>query len=155
MGTVSVIRPGEVQRMSAGTGVRHSEYNASGEEEVHFLQIWVEPDTQNLQPSYDQKAFSDAEKTNRLRLVASGDGREGSITIHRNVDMYASVIEPGVQLQHEFSAGRRGWLQLVRGELDANGATMSAGDGLSIQDTEVLNLRAITPVELLVFEMDR
>ena len=155
MGTVSVIRPGEVQRMSAGTGVRHSEYNASGEEEVHFLQIWVEPDTQNLQPSYDQKAFSDAEKTNRLRLVASGDGREGSITIHRDVDLYASVLEPGVQLQHEFSAGRRGWLQLIRGELDANGATMSAGDGLSIQDTEVLNLRAITPVELLVFDMDR
>jgi redox-sensitive bicupin YhaK (pirin superfamily) len=154
MGNGSVIRPGDVQRMSAGSGVRHSEYNASSEEEVHFLQIWIEPKTLNLQPSYEQKAFSDAEKTNRLRLVGSGSGREGSITIHRDVDLYVGVLEHGVQLQHVFSAGRRGWLQLIRGEVDANSTTLSAGDGLSIQDTEILNLRAITPAELLIFDMD-
>ena len=153
MGTVSTIRPGDIQLMSAGTGVRHSEYNASDEEEVHFLQIWIEPETLNLQPGYEQKAFSDAEKTNRLRLVGSGDGREGSITIHRDADLYAGILEPGVQLQHAFSSGRRGWLQLIRGEIDANGTTLSAGDGLSIQDTETLNLRGITPAEFLVFDM--
>ena len=150
----SVIRPGDVQRMSAGSGFRHSEYNASGEEEAHLLQVWIEPDTLNLQPSYEQKAFSDAEKTNRLRLVGSSNGREGSISIHRDVDLYVGVLEHGVQLQHAFSAGRRGWLQLIRGEVDANGATLSAGDGLSIEDTEILNLRAITPAELLVFDID-
>jgi redox-sensitive bicupin YhaK (pirin superfamily) len=155
MGTVSAIRPGDFQLMSAGSGVRHSEYNASAEEEVHFLQIWVEPDTLNLQPNYEQKAFSDAEKTNRLRLVGSGNGRDGSITIHRDVDLYAGVLEPDVQLQHAFSAGRRGWLQLIRGEVDVDvdGAALSAGDGLSIQDTEILKLRAITSAELLVFDM--
>ena len=153
MGTVSTIRPGDIQLMSAGTGVRHSEYNASDEEEVHFLQIWIEPETLNLQPGYEQKAFSDAEKTNSLRLVGSGDGREGSITIHRDVDLYAGILEPGVQLQHAFSAARRGWLQLIRGEIDANGAKLSAGDGLSIQDTEILNLRGITPADFLVFDM--
>jgi redox-sensitive bicupin YhaK (pirin superfamily) len=153
MGTVSAIRPGDFQLMSAGSGVRHSEYNASAEEEVHFLQIWVEPDTLNLEPNYEQKAFSDAEKTNRLRLVGSGNGRDGSITIHRDVDLYAGVLEPDVQLQHAFSAGRRGWLQLIRGEVDVDGAALSAGDGLSIQDTEILKLRAITSAELLVFDM--
>ena len=153
MGTVSTIRPGDIQLMSAGTGVRHSEYNASDEEDVHFLQIWVEPDTLNLKPSYEQKAFSDAEKTNSLRLVGSRDGREGSITIHQDVDLYAGILEPGVQLQHVFSAARRGWLQLIRGEIDANGAKLSAGDGLSIQDTEILNLRGITPADFLVFDM--
>ena len=153
MGTVSTIRPGDIQLMSAGTGVRHSEYNGSDEEDVHFLQIWVEPDTLNLKPSYEQKTFSDAEKTNSLRLVGSGDGREGSITIHRDVDLYAGMLEPGVQLQHAFSAARRGWLQLIRGEIDANGAKLSAGDGLSIQDTEILNLRGITPADFLVFDM--
>ena len=107
----------------------------------------------NLQPSYEQKAFSDAEKTNRLRLVGSGTGREGSITIHRDVDLYAGLLEPGVQLQQAFSAGRRGWLQVIHGEVDADGVMLSAGDGLSIQDTEILNLRAITATELLVFDM--
>lgn len=154
MGNSAVIRPGDVQRMSAGTGVRHSEYNDSDTEEVHLLQIWIEPSTLGIAPGYEQRAFSEAEKTNRLRLVASGNGREGSITMHRDVDLYASVLEDGIELQHILAAGRRGWLQLIRGEVDVNGARLSAGDGLAIDDTEVLNLRASAAAELLFFDMN-
>ncbi len=122
MGNGSVIRPGDVQRMTAGSGVRHSEYNASDEEDAHFLQIWIEPEALNLPPGYEQKAFGAAEKANRLRLVVSRDGRDGSVSIHRDADIHAGLLESGVTLTHEFAAGRLGWLQVVRGALSANGA---------------------------------
>ncbi len=153
MGNVSVIRPGDVQRMTAGTGVRHSEYNASDEEDAHFLQIWIEPEALNLPPGYEQKAFSAAEKTNRLRLVVSRDGRDGSVSIHRDADIHAGLLESGVSLTHEFAAGRLGWLQVVRGTLTANGLSLQAGDGLSLRDTPTLELQATSESEVLLFDM--
>ena len=153
MGNVSIIRPGDVQRMTAGTGVRHSEYNASDEEDAHFLQIWIEPEALNLPPGYEQKAFSPAEKTNRLRLVASRTGRAGSISIHRDADIHAALLESGVSLTHAFAAGRLGWLQVVRGALTANGVALQAGDGLSLRDETTLELQANSATELLLFDM--
>ena len=153
MGNGSTIRPGDVQRMSAGTGVRHSEYNASGEEEVHFLQIWIEPETTGIDPGYEQKAFPDADKTNCLRLLGSRTGREGSITIHRDVDLYAGLLDAGVGVAHELAAGRCGWLQVVQGEVTVGGAALAAGDGLALQDPGSLGLAAQSKAEILLFDM--
>jgi redox-sensitive bicupin YhaK (pirin superfamily) len=153
MGNVSIIRPGDVQRMTAGSGVRHSEYNASGTEEAHFLQIWIEPEALNLPPGYEQKAFSEAEKTNRLRRVVSRDGRDGSVSIHRDADIHAGLLDAGATVEHAFGAGRSGWLQVVRGELRANGALLQAGDGLAVRDEAALQLQAVTDSELLLFDM--
>lgn len=154
MGNGSTIRPGDVQRMSAGTGVRHSEYNASGEEEVHFLQIWIEPETTGIDPGYEQKAFPDADKTNCLRLLGSRTGREGSITIHRDVDLYAGLLDAGVGVAHELAAGRCGWLQVVQGEVTVGGAALAAGDGLALQDPGSLGLAAQSKAEILLFDMN-
>jgi len=153
MGNVSIIRPGDVQRMTAGTGVRHSEYNASDEDDAHFLQIWIEPEAQNLPPGYEQKTFDNAEKTNRLRLVVSRGGRDGSVSIHRDADIHAGLLASGVSLTHEFTAGRLGWLQVVRGTLTANGLSVQAGDGLSLRDTTTLELQATSLTEVLLFDM--
>jgi len=153
MGNVSVMRPGDVQRMTAGTGVRHSEYNASDAEDAHFLQIWIEPEALNLPPGYEQKAFSAAEKANHLRLVVSRDGRDGSVSIHRDADIHAGLLESGVSLTHTFAAGRLGWLQVVRGTLIANGLPLQSGDGLSLRDTPTLALQATSETEVLLFDM--
>lgn len=153
MGNISIIRPGDVQRMTAGTGVRHSEYNASDTEEAHFLQIWIEPEALNLPPGYEQKAFSEIEKANRLRLVVSRDGREGSVSIHRDVDIHAGMLDSGVSLTHEFDAGRCGWLQVVRGALTANGMPLQTGDGLLIQNVPELAMQVTTGAEVLLFDM--
>jgi redox-sensitive bicupin YhaK (pirin superfamily) len=153
MGNGSVIRPGDVQRMSAGTGVRHSEYNASGAEDVHFLQIWIQPEQQGLTPGYEQKMFDAADKRNRLRLVGSRTGRDGSVSIHQDVDLYASLLAPGVSLAHRFDAGRKGWLQVVQGAVEANGLALEAGDGLSVQCTEELHLIATSAADVLLFDM--
>ncbi len=154
LGTVSIIRPGDVQRMSAGTGVRHSEYNASDEKDAHFLQIWIEPEALNLPPGYEQKAFTDEQRTNQLRLVVAQGGRDGAVSIHRDVDIYAGQLDTDVTLQHEFKPGRTGWLQVVRGALDVNGSSLQAGDGLALRDVLTLQLRASTATELLLFDMD-
>ena len=153
MGNGSVIRPGDVQRMTAGSGIRHSERNASDEEDAHLLQIWIEPETLNLPPGYEQKTFGDGEKANRLRLVVSRDGRDGSVSIHRDADIHAGVLASGVTLTHEFAAGRLGWLQVVRGALSANGLSLQAGDGLSLRDTPTLVLQATSQSEVLLFDM--
>ncbi len=153
MGNGSVIRPGDVQRMTAGSGVRHSEHNASTEEDAHLLQIWIEPEALNLPPGYEQKSFSAAEKTNRLRLVVSQGGRDGSVSIHRDTELYAGLLVPGVTLHHAFTAGRLGWLQVVRGALTANGTTVQAGDGMSLRDIPTLVLQATTETEVLLFDM--
>ena len=153
MGNGSIIAPGDVQRMTAGTGVRHSEFNASDSDDVHFLQIWILPEQQGLSPGYEQKSFSREDKSNRLRLVGSRDGREGSVTIHRDVDLYASVLESGQGVAHMIEGARKGWLQIVRGDVTLNGQSLTAGDGAAIDAPEALEIAASTDAELLLFDM--
>jgi len=153
LGNGSIIRPGDVQRMTAGTGVRHSEYNASDEEPVHFLQIWIQPEALGLAPGYEQKAFPAEQQTNRLALVVARGGRDGAVSIHRDVDIYAGRLDAGVTIGHTFRAGRSGWLQVVRGELHANDLVLQAGDGLALGQVPSLELHAIGASELLLFDM--
>jgi len=153
MGNGSVIRPGDVQRMSAGTGVRHSEFNASDRDLVHFLQIWILPENNGLQPSYEQKAFSSDEKHGRLRLVGSRDGREGSVTIHRDVDLYATVLNEGEAIVHELADGRRGWVQMARGSATLNEMQLYPGDGVAINGPLRLQLTGTSESEILLFDM--
>ncbi|MEJ2258146.1 MAG: pirin family protein, partial [Woeseiaceae bacterium] len=122
LGTGSIIRPGDVQRMTAGTGVHHSEYNASATDPVHFLQIWILPERDGLEPGYEQKAFPAEEKLGRLRLVGSRDGRDGSVTIHQDVDLYAALLGAGDEIAHRFAEGRYGWLQVARGSVRLEGS---------------------------------
>jgi redox-sensitive bicupin YhaK (pirin superfamily) len=152
-GASSVIRPGDVQRMSAGTGVRHSEYNASEADPVHFLQIWIVPERQGLKPGYEQKTFAAEEKRGRLRLVGSRDGREGSVVIHQDVDLYATLLEPGKPVTHRLAAGRGAWVQVVDGVLTVNGQQLRAGDGVAISGAGELRLEAEAATEALVFDM--
>jgi quercetin 2,3-dioxygenase len=153
MGNHSAIRPGDVQRMSAGTGVTHSEYNASEQEPVHFLQIWILPESRNLPPSYEEKVFSAAEKRGRLRLVASRDGREGSVLIHQNASVYASLLEPGETVSHSLAAGRGAWLHLVSCAATLNGTMLSTGDGAAVENETALEIVATAPSELLLFDL--
>lgn len=154
IGTGSVIRPGDVQRMSAGTGIMHSEYNASKTEPVHFLQIWILPEQKGIAPGYEQKTFTDAEKRGQLRLVGSRDGRDGSITIHQNIDLYAAVLHGGDAVNHTFATGRVGWLQVVRGAVQLNGQALTAGDGAAISDESVIALQGTAnDSEVLFFDM--
>jgi quercetin 2,3-dioxygenase len=154
LGTGSVIRPGDVQRMSAGSGIRHSEFNASKTEPVHFLQIWIVPDEQGLAPSYEQKAFSDDEKRNRLRLVGSPDGRDGSVTIHRDVDLYAALLGDGASVHHVLPAGRAAWAQVARGTVRINGTQLHPGDGLAIVSAQDIELTGTSDdAEVLLFDM--
>jgi len=153
MGNGSVIRPGDVQRMSAGTGVRHSEFNASDRDLVHFLQIWILPENNGLQPSYEQKAFSSHEKHGRLLLVGSRDGREGSVTVHRDVDLYATVLNEGEAIVHELADGRRGWVQMARGSATLNEMQLYPGDGVAINGPLRLQLTGTSESEILLFDM--
>jgi len=153
IGTGSVIRPGEVQRMSAGTGIRHSEFNHSKTEPVHLLQIWILPQEKGLEPSYEQKAFAEADKRGRLRLVGSTDGRDGSVTIHQDVDLYAGAFGAAESAALDLRPGHRAWVQVARGELDVNGATLTAGDGAEIINVDSLKFRGRNDGEVLVFDM--
>jgi quercetin 2,3-dioxygenase len=153
IGNHSVIRPGDVQRMSAGTGVTHSEYNASSTEPVHLLQIWILPESRNLPPSYEEKVFSAAEKRGRLRLVASRDAREGSVLIHQNASVYAGLLEPGQSVRHTLAAGRGAWLHLVSGAATVNGSLLATGDGAAIENEPALDIVATAPTELLLFDL--
>jgi hypothetical protein len=153
MGNGTVISAGEVQRMTAGTGVLHSEFNHSREEELHLLQIWIFPEEKNLAPGYEQTLFSREEKLNRLRLVGSRDGREGSVTIHQDVDLYASILEKGRNVVLDDVAGRRVFVQIVSGSVDVNGETLFAGDGVQIRDETVIDVTANDDAELLMFSM--
>jgi len=152
LGTGATIVPGEVQRMSAGTGIRHSEFNPSEADPVHFLQIWLLPDTQNVAPSYEQKAFDD-ERNGRLRLVASKTGRDGSLKIHQDTDLFASVLQDGDAVEHSFAAGQRGWLQVARGAVTVNGETLEAGDGAAMAELETVTLTANGEAEFLLFDL--
>ncbi len=153
LGTGSIIRPGEVQRMSAGKGVMHSEYNPSQTEPMHFLQIWILPDALGLPPSYEQKAFPEAERTGSLRVLASPDGRDGSVTIHQNALLYGTLLAAGEKIVHAFGPGRAGWLQVIRGDLEVNGTRLSPGDGASLVDETQVTLQAATEVEALLFDL--
>jgi redox-sensitive bicupin YhaK (pirin superfamily) len=154
IGTSSVIRPGEVQRMTAGTGVSHSEYNHSPTEPVHFLQIWIEPERQNLEPGYEQRAYSAEEKQGKLRLVASRDAREGSVTIHQNADLYAALLAENDEVTHRLESGRSAWLQIISGEVTINGTTLKGGDGAAISDEPNLKIVCTTASEFLLFDLN-
>jgi redox-sensitive bicupin YhaK (pirin superfamily) len=153
MGNGSVIEPGDVQRMSAGTGVMHSEYNPSEESPVHFLQIWLLPRRPGLAPGYEQKRFSEDDKRGRLRLVASPDGSDGSVTLQQDARMFAALIEPGQAVEHRFAAGRIGWLHVARGSAEVNGQALSEGDGAAIQEESQLSLRSRDGGEVLLFDL--
>ncbi|HJS99925.1 MAG TPA: pirin family protein [Terriglobales bacterium] len=154
MGTGSTIRPGEVQRMSAGTGVLHSEFNRSPSEEVHLLQIWILPERKGIEPSYEQKEFGRESKLNRLRLVASPDGAEGSVTIQQDARLYASILEEGKSVRHELGEGRYAWLQVVRGEVSLNGTSLKGGDGAAVEHEAALEIIARSPnSEFLLFDL--
>lgn len=155
LGTGSVIRPGDVQRMSAGTGIRHSEFNASATEPVHFLQIWILPEAQGFAPSYEQRTFGDDGLTDRLRLVASRDGRDGALSLHRDVDLYAARLKAGTKVEHAFAPGRLGWLQVACGSVTLNGQDLDEGDGAAIERQTDLSVTAGTDAEILLFDMGR
>ena len=153
MGNGSIIRPGDVQRMTAGTGVRHSEFNASDSELVHFLQIWILPERDGLEPGYEQKNFPDAEKRGRLRLIGSRDGRNGSVTIHQDVDLYAALLSDGELVRHTLAEGRKGWVQLARGSATLGDRQLHPGDGVAIEGPFAVELMASSDAEILLFDM--
>ncbi len=154
IGTGSVIRPGDVQRMSAGTGIRHSEFNASQTEPVHFLQIWILPEQNGIEPGYEQKTFTEADKRGQLRLVGSRDGREGSITIHQNVNVYAAALQQGESVSHPLAEGRVAWLQVASGSVQVNEQPLTAGDGAAITQESLITLQGTAArAEVLLFDM--
>ena len=150
----SIIRPGDVQRMSAGTGIRHSEFNASKSKPVHFLQIWVIPAARGIAPGYEQKAFADADKRNRLALVAAEGGRDGALIIHQDTDIYASALDAGVTLSHDIKPDRLAWLQVARGAVTVAGERLEQGDGAALSDVANMEIRGEgTGAEILLFDM--
>lgn len=153
MGTSSVIRPGDVQRMSAGTGVLHSEFNPSPRDPVHFLQIWITPEKKGVKPGYAQKAFPASERSDRLRLVASRDGRDGSISINQDAELYTTLLSKGSTVSYALKSGRFAWVQVARGAVMLNGKPMQAGDGASVGGEPSLELTATADAEVLMFDL--
>jgi redox-sensitive bicupin YhaK (pirin superfamily) len=153
LGNGSVIRPGDVQRMSAGTGVRHSEFNPSPREPVHFLQIWIEPDVAGIPPGYEEKHFDAASKRGRLRLVASRDGRDGSVKIHQDTRLYAALLDGAERVVHTVAPGRRIYVHVARGKLTANGHLLTAGDALKATDVGEIVLEGGVGAEVLLFDL--
>jgi redox-sensitive bicupin YhaK (pirin superfamily) len=153
MGTGSVILPGDVQKMSAGTGVRHSEANPSDSEAVHLLQIWIVPDATGIKPDYQQKRFEDEEKRGRLRLVASPDGSDGSISIHQDARLYAALLDPSEQVTHELKPNRYAWVQVARGAVEVNGQPLNQGDGAAISEESAVSIVGAEPAEILLFDL--
>jgi hypothetical protein len=153
MGNGTVINAGEVQRMTAGTGVQHSEYNHSQTDELHLLQIWIFPEQKDLQPGYEQTAFSRDDKLDQLRLVASRDGRHGSITVHQQVDLYASVLQKGSTVEHTANDSQKLFVQVVHGDITVNGEAATTGDGLQIRDEDSVRIECQSEAEFLLFDM--
>ena len=153
MGNGSVIRPGDLQRMSAGTGVTHSEFNPSREAPVHFLQIWLLPRERGLPPGYEQKRFPQESRRGRLRLIAAGDGREGAVTIHQDADVWTALLQPGESLSHRLAPGRYAWVHVARGAVSLNGSTLGAGDGAAVSDESALEITAAAGAEVLLFDL--
>jgi redox-sensitive bicupin YhaK (pirin superfamily) len=153
MGSGSVIKRGDVQRMSAGTGVTHSEFNGSEKNSAHFLQIWISPKKAGLKPEYEEKHFSSDEKTNRLKLIASSDGREGSLRIQQEAAIYASLLDEGCSVELPLSKGRHAWVQIVRGSVELNGVLLGEGDGAAVSEEKGVALQAKSASEFLVFDL--
>jgi redox-sensitive bicupin YhaK (pirin superfamily) len=153
IGTGSVIQPGEVQRMSAGTGIRHSEFNHSETESVHFLQIWLFPEREGLSPSYEQRNFSPAKTPGKLHLVAARDGREKSVTVHQDVDLYAAVLKGGGRISHTLKPQRHAWVQVARGAITLNGLPLDTSDGAAISNETDVVIEATTDAEILLFDL--
>ena len=153
LGNGSTIRPGEVQRMSAGTGIRHSEFNASADADVHLLQIWLLPEREGIAPGYEQKSFPIATGPDRLWLVASRAGRAGSVTIHQDVDLHAAIVSPGGKIAASLGAGRHGWVQVAKGALALNGVALQAGDGAALSDETAIDIRSAEGGEFLFFDL--
>ncbi len=153
MGNGSIIRPGDVQRMSAGTGVMHSESNPSDTKPVHFLQIWIFPEKRGIPPGYEQKSFHDSEKKDKWRLVVSPNGQDGSVTIHQDVRLYSALIAPGQSLTYKNEEGRYAWLQVARGKAFLNGQHIEEGDGVAVSGAEILKIEGEQPGEFLLFDL--
>src|SRR5436853_5538200 len=153
MGNGSVIRPGDVQRMTAGSGVSHSEFNPSDSQPVHLLQIWIMPNARNLAPGYEEKFFSDEERQNKLRLIASPDGSDGSVKINQDARVYASIVEPGAKLTHDLKENRYAWLQVARGNISVNDVQLKQGDGAAINSEDSLVICANDRAEVLLFDL--
>ena len=153
MGNGSVIRPGELQRMTAGTGVLHSEFNHSSEDQAHLLQIWILPEQKELEPGYEQKLFPTEQKRNRWCLVGSRDGRDESLTIHQDLNLYSTELDEGAETEFEFGKSRQGFLQVVRGSVEIDGEELDAGDAVTMQDQAAFTVRALREAELLFFDM--
>ena len=153
MGNGSVIRPGNVQRMSAGTGVRHSEFNPSRDERVHLLQIWIEPKITGVRPSYEEKQFGTAEKKGQLRLIASPDGRDGSVTIHQDAMVHASILDGKDAVTHRLAPGRRAYAHVARGAVKVNGTLLKGGDGVRIENESAIELKDAREAEVLLFDL--
>jgi hypothetical protein len=154
LGTGSVIRPGDVQRMTAGSGIRHSEFNHSDAETVHLLQIWILPEEKGLTPGYEQKNFPDEEKRGKLRLIASRDGRDGSVTVHQDTDLYAARLKNGESVTHAPAASRKAWVQVARGGLTLNGTQLKQGDGAAIAEEDEIVIESTSDdTEVLLFDM--
>lgn len=153
MGNGSVIRPGDGQRMTAGTGVRHSEANPSESDTMHLLQIWILPERRGIEPSYEQKSFPEIEKRGRLRQIAGPDGRDGSVTIHQDARLYVSLLAPGQEVSHPLGEGRYAWLQVAKGAVELNGKPLQQGDGAAVEKESKLTIMGTEEAEILLFDL--
>jgi hypothetical protein len=153
LGNGSVLRPGEFQRMTAGTGIEHSEFNPSESEPVHLYQIWLFPKSRGLAPSYDQRAFADDQRQGKLRVVASPDGRDGSLTIHQDAEVFLTTLDVGNQVTHQLAPGRHAWIQVLRGAVTLQNVSLSAGDGAAVSDDSLVTLVAAQSSEVMVFDL--
>jgi hypothetical protein len=153
LGTGSVILPGDGQRMTAGSGIRHSELNPSKKEQVHLYQIWILPEKKGLEPGYEQKSFPAREKQGKLRVIASRDAKDGSVKINQDAELYVSLLAPGEEVEHKFGKNRHGWLQVARGVVELNDQKLSAGDGAAISDEQAIAIKAADQSEVLLFDL--
>jgi redox-sensitive bicupin YhaK (pirin superfamily) len=153
LGTGSVILPGDGQRMTAGRGIRHSEKNPSSSETAHLLQIWILPEKQGLEPSYEQKSFPESEKRGKLRLIASNDGGDGSVRINQDAKLFVSLLAPGEEVTHSLGGKRHAWLQVAKGEVELNGQRLNQGDGAAVSDEGKLTIKGMKDAEVLVFDL--
>jgi redox-sensitive bicupin YhaK (pirin superfamily) len=153
LGTGSVILPGDGQRMTAGRGIRHSEYNPSPTEKVHLLQIWIMPDKPGYEPGYEQKTFPESEKRGRLRLIASNDGGDGSVKINQDAKLFVTLLAPGQEVKHSLGAKRHAWLQVAKGEVELNGQKLKQGDGAAVSEEKELTIKGTKDAEVLLFDL--
>lgn len=153
LGTGSVIQPGDVQRMTAGTGIRHSEFNPSDMEKAHLLQIWILPNKKGLPPSYEQRSFPDEGKRGKLKVIAAADGREGAITLHQDVNLFVAILDSGEQVTHRLSPGRNVWLQVAQGKVTLNGHPLAAGDGAAVTNEQTVSVKGEERAHVLLFDL--